>query len=203
VILDFISGILYAKFMDIYQAIITRRSVRRFKSEPVPDALILKILEAARWAPSWRNGQCWEFIVVKDKAIIEKLTQGSLARFYNAPVYIVACGDPTKSGRREGIDYYIADVVNAIENLLLAATNEGLGTCWIGAIPKEDTIRQILSIPKPLRIVAIIALGFPASDFATKALNFATNLIIQGRSRKDLAQFCHFNKFGSRLPITQ
>lgn len=187
--------------MDVYQAIICRRSVRRFKPDAVPDSLILKILEAARWAPSWQNNQCWEFIVIKDKKVIEKLTKNSLAKFYNAPVYIVACGDPTKSGRREGIDYYIADVANAIENLLLAATAEGLGTCWIGAIPQEETIRQILAIPKPLRIIAIIALGFPATDFPAKIINFATNLIIQGRSRRPLAEFCHLDRFGQRVPI--
>lgn len=187
--------------MDVYEVIISRRSVRRFKPDAVPDALILKILEAARWAPSWRNNQCWEFIVIKDKKVIEKLTESSPAKFYNAPVYIVACGDPNKSGRREGIDYYIADVANAIENLLLAATAEGLGTCWIGAIPHEANIRQILSIPESLRIVAIIAVGFPATDFATKVINFAINLIIQGRSRRPLSEFCYLNKFGERLSI--
>jgi len=186
--------------MDVYEAILNRHSVRRFKPNDVPDALIIKVLEAARWAPSWRNSQCWEFIVIKDQAIIEQLTKGSFGKFFNAPVYIVACGDPTKSGKREGIDYYIADVANAIENLLLAARAEGLGTCWIGAISKEENIRQILQIPSPIRIIGIIPLGFLSEDFIAKIINFTTNIVIRNRSRKELSEFCHMNKFGNHFP---
>jgi len=185
--------------VDVYEAILNRHSVRRYKSDGVPDTLIAKVLEAARWAPSWKNKQCWEFIVIKDQTIIEKLIKGSFGKFFNAPVYIVACGYPTKSGKREGIDYYIADVANAIENLLLAARAEGLGTCWIGAISKEVQIRQILGIPFPLRIIAILSLGFPVEDFAGKILNFAVNVMVRNRSRKELYNFCHLNKFGNRF----
>lgn len=185
--------------MDVYEAILNRHSVRRYKSDDVPNTLITKVLEAARWAPSWSNQQCWEFIVIKDPTIIEKLIKGSFGKFFNAPVYVVACGDPTKSGKREGIDYYIADVANAIENLLLAASAEGLGTCWIGAISKEAQIRQILEIPSPLRIIGIFPLGFPAEDFTAKIINFATNIVIRNRSRKGLSQFCHLNRFGNQF----
>ncbi|MDH5684036.1 MAG: nitroreductase family protein [candidate division WOR-3 bacterium] len=187
--------------MDIYQAVLNRHSARRFKPDNITDELIAKVLEAARWAPSWRNNQCWQFIIIRDKPVIEILFKGSSGKFFNAPVYIVACADPTKSGKREGIDYYIADVASAIENLLLAATAEGLGTCWIGAISHEESIRQILEIPSPLRVVAIIPLGFPAEDFAARTRNFVTNLIIRNRSRKELSEFCHMNKFGNRFSI--
>ncbi len=186
--------------MDVYEAILNRYSIRRYKSDDVPDNLIFKILEAARWAPSWSNKQCWEFIMIKDKTIITQLTKGSFGKFFNAPVYIIACGNPSKSGKREGIDYYIADVANAIQNLLLAARAEGLGTCWIGAISKEENIRQILGIPFPLRIIGIIPLGFPSEDLVSKIINFATNIIVQNRSRKELSEFCHMNKFGNHFP---
>jgi nitroreductase len=115
--------------MELYEAIRSRRSIRRFKSDEVPDNLIVKILEAARWAPSWQNNQCWEFIVVKDRELIKQLTKGNVGKIFNAPIYIVACAEPAKSGKRDDIEYYIADVANALENLLLAATAEGLGTC--------------------------------------------------------------------------
>jgi nitroreductase len=186
--------------MEFYDVIRNRRSIRRFKPDEIPDNLIIKLLEAARWAPSWRNAQCWEFIVVKDKAIIKQLTQNGFGKIFNAPVYIIAGADPAKSGKRAGIDYYIADVANAFENLLLAATAESLGTCWIGGLFKEDHIRQILNIPSRLRIIAITPLGYPAEDWSAKVTKLASNLLVQSHSRKELPEFCHLDRFGNHFP---
>jgi len=94
---------------------------------------------AARLAPSWANKQCWSYVVVKDKAKIEKLANGIVNSWLKqAKVVIVACGDPKKSGSRNGIDYYLVDVAISMEHLVLAATDLCLGTCWIGTFDEAE-----------------------------------------------------------------
>ncbi|HEY5975109.1 MAG TPA: nitroreductase family protein, partial [Geobacteraceae bacterium] len=124
--------------MDIFQVIRDRRSIRKYQDTPVARETIAQLLDAARLAPSWKNMQCWRFLVLTEPA----KRQAVLAAFPDdnpgkkaiaaAPVTIVVCADPAESGVENGIDYYIADTAIAFEHLCLAAHALGLGSCWMG-----------------------------------------------------------------------
>jgi nitroreductase len=152
--------------MDFYETVYSRSSIRSYKADPVPEELVNKILDAARWAPSWRNLQCWHFIVVRDTDIIKELQK--TGTIYQAPVYIVAAGDPELSGKKRDQQYYMVDVAIALEHLILAAAAEGLGTCWIGGRFDEEKVKKVLNIPENIRVVAITPLGYPAETEMTR-----------------------------------
>lgn len=153
--------------MDLYQALAGRRSVRKYKPDPVPADLLTKILNAGRISPSWSNLQCWKFIVVQDPAGKERLA-ASLppnnpalkAVREQAPVVIVVCADPAQSGNQDGKEYYLLDAGLAMQQMMLAAYAEGLGTCWVCWFD-EAKARAALQVPPEYRIVAISPLGVP------------------------------------------
>jgi len=175
--------------MELFEAIQTRRAVRKYRPDPVPEEEIHKALDAANQAPSAMNLQQWEFVVVTGKetirqmgvsfgAVIEELTRnlpassghGSLSReefirfaesYGGAPVVIVVLTDRADTGdfRRANLESASA----AMENLLLAATALGLGTCWMtGPLRDEKALRKILAIPDDRELVAVTPLGYPA-----------------------------------------
>lgn len=143
-----------------------RRSIRRYSDRPVEDEKLAAVLEAARQAPSWANMQCWTYIVVKDPAVKEAVAatlagnpiQKAVA---TAPVVIVACADPERSGKANGQPYYLLDIGISFQQLMLEAWDQGLGTCWVGWI-KEGELRAVLGVPEDIRIVALTPLGYPA-----------------------------------------
>jgi len=153
--------------MEFYETIRRRRSVRKYSDRPVPEEVVTRCLEAARLAPSWRNGQPWRFIVVRDRRTIQRLVRANwLAGAINwwlkdVPVLVVACAEPKQSGLKGDQPYYLVDVAIALEHFILAATAEGLGTCWIGGF-NEDKVRKVLGIPSHIRVVAMTPLGYPA-----------------------------------------
>jgi len=155
--------------VDLYETIRRRRSVRKYKNDPVPEEAITRCLDAARLAPSWRNGQPWRFIVVRNRETIQQLmrtgSMGGAANLWmkDAPLVLVACAEPRISGDKGDQPYYLVDVAIALEHLVLAATAEGLGTCWIGGF-NEDRVRQALDIPDHIRVVAMTPLGHPADE---------------------------------------
>ncbi len=152
--------------MEVFESIITRRSVRIYEKKDVPNELIGQILEAAVRAPSAGNIQPWQFIVVKDIVLKKELASAALKQRHvgEAPIIIIVCADEEKSadkyGERGKSLYCIQDTAAAIENMLLIANSLGLGTCWVGAF-EEDKVKDILNIPKKLRPVALITVGFP------------------------------------------
>ena len=155
--------------MNVYKAIINRRSVRRFTPDPVPDAIVEKLLTAAYRAPSAGNIQPWFFYVVKNRCRREDLAQAALGQQFiaTAPLCIVVCAEPDLSAsvyRERGAKLYcLQDTAAAIQNLLLASVEHGLGTCWIGAF-NEEQVLQILEIPPGRRPVAIVPVGYPADQ---------------------------------------
>jgi len=151
--------------MDVFDAIRTRRSIRKYMDKPVEEEKLLKVLEAARLAPSAVNRQPWRFIVVRDKEIREALRSAyDRDWFVSAPVIIVACAVPSEGWVRwDGEEFWRVDVAIAMQNLILAAWNEGLGTCWIGAF-KEEEVKKVLGIPPDVRVVAMTPLGYPAEE---------------------------------------
>jgi len=151
--------------MDLFEVIEKRRSIRSYKSDPLPEDVFKKVLEAARLAPSANNIQPWKFIVVKDAGKREKLASLCMGQSFiaEAPVVIVACGLPTSSKIGGYTSSREVDVAIAVDHLTLAARALGLGTCWIGAFD-NDKIKQFLNIPEEVQIVAITPLGYPTSE---------------------------------------
>jgi len=167
------------EFMDVIRA---RRSIRKYRPDPVPQAEIEYVLEAARLAPSWANSQCWHFVVVTDPQVKEAVAQAGNSWTAQAPALIVACADPTKPGTKGDQPYYMLDIGIAMEHLILAATDRGLGTCWIGAF-KEDVAKEALGVPASIRVVAFTPLGYPAEAPGP-------------RERKPLRQIVSYNRYG-------
>jgi len=155
--------------LDIFQAFRDRRSIRKYKDTPVEREKIGKILDAARLAPSWKNLQCWRFLVLIDAGrrtkVLEAFPDDNPGKkaIAMAPVLIVVCGNPAESDVENGIDYFVADVAIAFEHLCLAAHALGLGTCWMGWY-NENRIKQALGIPADIRIIGITPLGYPDQE---------------------------------------
>lgn len=152
--------------MDFTQIAKKRKSVRQFKQQPVEEEKIERILECARLAPSALNLQCWHFIVIKERENVERAARAGGAHndwLKDVPVLILACGDPKKSTEHNGIQYYIVDVAIAMQNLVMAATDLGLGTCWIANFD-EEVAREALGIPENIKVVAMTPIGYPDDD---------------------------------------
>jgi nitroreductase len=175
--------------MDVFEAIQKRRSIRAYESTPVPREKLEKILEAARLAPSASNIQPWHFIVVTDSEKRKTLSRGRYAKFLKkSPVVIVGCGDQKASPK-----WYMVDVAIAMQNMVLTATSEGLGTCWVGSFD-EDEVKRLLKIPENFRVVALLAVGYSLEkgDISRKILHFI-------RRRKRLERIVSFEEHGKKL----
>lgn len=153
--------------MDFYEVIRTRRSIRSYKPDPIPDEVLMRVLDAARIAPSGSNRQPWKFIIVKDDDVKRKVAQACHNQMFiaEAPVVIVACGYNIhwNRGGYMGDLSMLIDVSIAFTHLILAARAEGLGTCWIGAFDNEE-VKKILGIPEDVNVVAITPLGYPKDE---------------------------------------
>ena len=160
--------------MDFYQVIETRRSVRSYKPDPIPEDVLKKVLNAARIAPSGSNRQPWKFIIIKDEERKKKMVELCEGQSFvaEAPVLIVACGRNIHYNRGGWMGDYsvIVDVAIAVDHLTLAARAEGLGTCWIGSFDNEG-IKKFLNIPEDVNVVALTPLGYPESPDAFKPVS--------------------------------
>jgi len=151
--------------MDVMEAIEKRRSVRSYQNKPVSEEKLKKILEAARLAPSAKNLQSYKFIVVKDQKLREKLMEAAVNQSFvgEAPVVIVGVSLNPDYVMTCKIPAYPIDVAIALDHITLAATEEGLGTCWVGKF-YQDKVKEILNIPEKYKVVALLALGYPADS---------------------------------------
>lgn len=185
--------------MELFEAIKGRRSIRRYQTTPIDDKTLELIFEAARWAPSWANRQCWRFVVVGDSRLKVALASTTLSEtnqareaLSNAPAVVVVCAELGKAGfsRDTGLPstdkgeyWFMFDVALAMQNLLLAAHSLGLGTVVVGAFDAKKAA-SILGVPDGFCVVAITPLGYPDQQPAA-------------RPRKELAELLFYNKFGS------
>ena len=156
--------------MDFHEVIRTRRSIRSYKPDLIPEETLNRVLDAARIAPSGSNRQPWKFIVVKDEMLRRRLASACNEQSFiaEAPIAIVACGYDIQRNRGGYMKEMsmLVDVSIAFTHLILAARAEGLGTCWIGAF-KNDEVKELLSIPRDFNVVAVTPLGYPkGSKFA-------------------------------------
>lgn len=143
--------------MDLFEAIKTRRSIRKYKQKAIPRKKLEMILEAARLAPSAGNRQPWHFVVVKDgerKKAVAKIANNQMF-LADASVIIAAVGDPEASKK-----WHDKDVMIALEHIVLAATALGYGTCWIGAFDGEG-LKSLLKIPEEMNVIALLPVGVP------------------------------------------
>jgi nitroreductase len=149
--------------MDALDAILTRRSIRKFKKDPVDEGTIKQLLSAAMSAPSARNQQAWCFIVVTDRKVLNDLvTVHPYAKAVKeAPLAILVCGD---LGAEQSPGFWVQDCAAATENILIAANALGLGTVWQGCYPREERVRgiqKLLGIPESVVPLSLIAVGRP------------------------------------------
>lgn len=147
--------------MDIFTALHTRRSIRRFTEAPVSPEDIRILLEAAMIAPSAGNAQPWRFVVLDDPALLKRVPEINpyAAMAPKAPVSIVVCGD---THAEKYADFWVQDCSAAIQNLLLAATGLGLGSVWTGIHPARDRIsgfQQLLKLPGHVIPLALVVVG--------------------------------------------
>ncbi len=145
--------------MEVMEAVKTRRAIRSYKNQPIPEDALAKVLEAARLAPSASNRQEYKFILVKDPALRKALVPICYGQVHvgQAPVVLVGCA--TNPGQR----YASVDVAIAMDHITLVAKSLGLGTCWIGAF-SEAKVKQLLGIPESVGVVCLMTIGIPAKD---------------------------------------
>jgi nitroreductase len=179
--------------MELFEAIKTRRSIRKYQDKPVEEEKLKAILEAVQQSPSWANMQCWRMVVVKDRDVKQKISDQSYVESFfapkgykanpskkalaEAPVVIVLCADPSNSGTLWNQSYYLVDCGIAAQNLMLAARALGLGSVFVG-IYDEEKLKPLLNIPVQVRIVGLFPLGYPAEEKAV------------GPPRKPLDEIC-------------
>lgn len=148
--------------MEVMDAIKQRRSVRAYSDQKVPEAALEKVLEAARLAPSASNKQPWKFVVVRDKEKRQKLMKAAKNQSFvgQAPVIIAAVALNPEYIMSCEVPSYPVDLAIAVDHMTLAAVDEGLGTCWIGAFNQQE-VKDILQIPNYYQVVALLPLGYP------------------------------------------
>jgi nitroreductase len=152
--------------MDTLDAIHTRRSIRTYRDQPVPEELIQKLLAAAMQAPSARNQQPWQFVVIDDRAILAKIPKfmPNAAMAGNAPLAILVCGD---LGLEQSEGYWVVDCAAAVENMLLAAHALGLGAVWCGVYPRGqrmEGLRRLIGLPENVVAHSLVVVGYPAEQ---------------------------------------
>ena len=170
--------------MDVYQCIRSRRTVRDYKPDPIPQDLVRKILQAGRWAPSSSNTQKWYFIVIQDRETLAAL--GKIAThgpfIGQAPLAIAVVMDDAPRPQ--------LDAGRALQQMELMAWSEGVGMCFVGV--REDNqqkaVKELLRIPEPMELITILPFGYRAD--APKAT---------GTPRKAIGEIVHWERFGETL----
>ncbi len=152
--------------MDTLDAVFTRRSIRKYTDKAVPEELITDLLKAAMAAPSAGNEQAWQFIVIRDRAILDAIPKFHpySAMLKYAAVAVLICGDLTLEKFK---GFWVQDCSAATQNLLLAATTMGLGAVWTGIYPLEERVvgmRKLLNLPEHVIPLSLVPIGFPAEQ---------------------------------------
>jgi nitroreductase len=179
--------------MDLMEAIKGRRSIRKYKAEPVSEEAIQKVIEAVRWSPSWANTQCWEVILVRDPNMKSELantltpTNPARSSMTEAPLVVVLCGRKGISGFKKGEaatargDWLMFDTGIAMQSLCLAAYGLGLGTVVVGLFDHKKA-EEILGLPVNVEVVAMTPLGYPVAEGSV-------------RKRKEFSEFVFYEKY--------
>lgn len=182
--------------MDLMEAIKGRRSIRKYKPDPVPEGVFRTLMEAVRWSPSWANTQCWEVIAIKDPKVKSELATAlpkgnpALTSMADAPLVLVLCGKKGISGSYKGQtvtakgDWLMFDTGIAMQSLCLAAYSLGLGTVVVGMFDHKKA-EEILRVPQNVEVVAMTPLGYPATEGSTP-------------KRKEISEFVFHETYGKK-----
>ena len=165
--------------MELYEGLISRRSIRNYTGGQIDEEVIRSIIRAGMYAPSARNRRPWHFVVIDDRSVLKRIMEvhpysSMLATASHA---IVVCGDKELEN---GPGYYKLDCAAASENILLAAHSKGLGAVWLGVEPREERIKavsNILGLPAHIVPVSIISIGIPAKGTSSFPERFEENKI--------------------------
>ena len=180
--------------MDLLEAINNRRSIRNYKSDPVPDELVNQILETVRMSPSWANTQCWEFVIVKDPEVRGKIRatvfekNPALKAFDAAPITVVVLAKKNESGYYKGAastnkgDWAMFDIGLAMQTFCLTAHSLGLGTVMVGVF-NHDEVAKILGVPDNVEVMVLTPLGYVEKPSKTP-------------KRKEFSEFTYYDKYG-------
>jgi nitroreductase len=179
---------MWCKNLTVLDVIRERGSVRNYEDRPIPEDILKRVLEAARLAQSAANRQPWEFVVVRERDTKKKLASVSEAFVEDAAVVIVCVAHPEICGHVGSLDSFLVDSAIAIENMALVSWELDLGSCWIGAYD-EEKVRRILGIPKNLRVVSLLTLGYPTEKPPTQMTR---------QRRKTTLQIVHFEKYTAK-----
>jgi len=184
--------------MELQEAIIKRRSVRKFTPDVVTDDELRQIFEAVRWSPSWANTQAWEFVVVRNKELIQRVTatyaEKNPARMCSlaASALIVVCAKTGLSGCFGGknatkhANWFMFDLGIATQTLCLKAHELGLGTVIVGLID-HDACKKLIGLPENYEVAAVIPIGVPDVELKMNP------------SRKTLSEMVHLDAFGKKM----
>ena len=167
-------------FTTLMELIETRRSIRSYKDQEIEEDKLDYVLQAFRKAPSAKNLQPWKLVVIKNKKILKDIAIACNNQTFmeEAPVIIAACAKEEEAYGMMGgyMNSYPIDIAIALEHLILAATEKGLGTCWIGAF-KEQLVKDILGVPEDVRVVALTPLGYPDREASIRGRKPLTEII--------------------------
>jgi len=195
--------------MELFEAIKNRRSIRRYKADPVDEKKLEAILEAGRWAPSWANTQCWRFVVVRDAEVRAKLADTLMKiklpdkempnpaaiAMNTVPVIIAVCAEIGKAGGKRGSggggveyvtdkgDWFMFDTALAVQNMVLAAHAQGLGTVIIGAFDAAQA-EKVLNVPKGFRVVTLFPVGVPDQEGKAPPRKGLSEMVIKDKFGK-------------------
>jgi nitroreductase len=166
--------------MDIYEAIALRKSVRAFTDQAVPEDVLTRLLEAARLAASASNRQEWRYIVLRKPETREAISEAAFGQLHvkQAPVVLVCCAETDGHVMPNNQVGYSLDVAIATTHITLCAAAEGLGTCWIGAF-SEEQVKEVLSIPPQIRVVALMPLGYPVDPGPVEKTRLPLDAIVR------------------------
>lgn len=196
--------------MDTFDIILSRRTIRQFKSDAIPDALLENLVNVARLAPSASNRQPLEFLIVSDPYVCKEVFPHLKWAAYIAPAgnprpgqeptaYVVVLVNPQV--RDKGYEW---DAGAAIENMIITAWSRGVGSCWLLSIDRE-AIRAVVGIPDSYRIDSVLALGYPSEEPVVDDLTDSVEYWKDDNGRlhvpkRSLQKVIHFNRFGARSP---
>ena len=151
--------------MNVMEAIEKRRSIRRYQDREIEEDKLRRVLEAGRLAPSASNMQEWKYVVVRDEELRKKMAAAAGGQSFvgEASAVIIGCAVRTDKVMSGGQRAYPIDLAISMDHMTLAAVEEGLGTCWIGAF-SEPEVKKLLGIPEEVRVVCLLPVGYPAEE---------------------------------------
>ncbi len=169
--------------MNVYECVRSLSSVRSYIDREVPDEIIMEVMESGRFSPSAHNSQPWEFVLIKDRAMLREMgkycTSGSF--IVQVAFAVVLLVDPKSK-------WHQIDGTRAAQNMVLTAWSHGLGSCWIGRIEKEE-LKKYLGVPQEFDILTVLPFGY-----------FDKGRVAFGKSRKSPDEVFHLNGYGKTIP---